>query len=327
MKYLLTGLAILLHTIVQAQLNHDQIFTQQSFPVAPGKTAELDGLKAWYEITDSTTKEVGSKGDFNRFRLKFYVTNTSSQAKILYQKPGFMGHAGPISASLVLFKCNNATGARFTNKQRSLDLQPCRLLADVEDYDSASHKTVVNRRMVTIGYFIKPGETVSTGTIMIVPPNQLPDMTATFYPEVHQQIGELIDAGPASGNNQAPAFVRIKNFATGKYLNNQNSPLACTPIERDWWSAQWQIIPVNGSNNFQVINRWKSTFLSSENNTLSSMNGQSARAMWVLEETSVSNVYFIRNLADNAKLAFRNGALTVSNDYNNDTSAQWIIEP
>jgi hypothetical protein len=49
--------------------------------------------------------------------------------------------------------------------------------------------------------------------------------------------------------------------------------------------------------------------------------------MWMIEETPVSNVYFIRNVADNTKLVMENGMLKVSNSYNNnDAAAQWIIE-
>lgn len=318
MKKLLFGLSILCGITIRAQ---------QTFSLTDTTPVTVNGLKAGYSITDESEKSVGKKGDFSRYKIYFYLTNTSNEAKIMYKKPNFHGHFGPLSNIVALFKCTNATGARMTNKQATMELQPCRIDATVDDKECGTEKIVQNTRQVDIGFWIKPGETVSKTYPMIVPLGQKPVVTVTLYPEPANQVGTMMNNTYDQNQNYQQEFVRIKNLSNTTYLHNQDGPVNCSPIDFNWWSAQWEILPVNGSNYFQIRNRWKNTFLSSENSSLLSDNGNSLNAQWSIEETPTSNVYYIKNAAGNARLLLQNGQLKISNTYNsNDAAAQWVIE-
>lgn len=156
---------------------------QQPYPVTDSAPVLLNGLQAGYTITGESEKEVGNKGEFSRYKLRFYVTNTTSEAKLLFmmQRGDPVMHAANAAPELVRFLCRNATGARFTSKECSLSATTCTLEVLVDDKD-ASGKIVQNRRLANLGYWIRPGETISTNVIMIVPLNERPAVTAVFFP-------------------------------------------------------------------------------------------------------------------------------------------------
>jgi hypothetical protein len=299
------------------------VFAQKTFTVTDSLPVVLDGLKAGYIIKDIDLES--KKNNQSKYKIYFYLTNTSNEAKIMYKNPGFFGHFGPITNIIALFKCANATGARLTNKMASMELQPCKLEADVEDKDCNTGKTFINKRIVDIGFWIKPGETIFKTYPMYVPQNEKPSITITFYSEPANQTGNFITT---TNTQQAPQeFVKIKNVSSGNYLNNQSGLLNCSSIDMQWWSAQWEILPIINTNNFQIKNHWKNNFLSTKNNTLMSDNGQSPNATWTIEESAVNNFFYIKNVTDNSKLIFQNGQIKTSNTYNtNDSTAQWIIE-
>jgi hypothetical protein len=307
-------------------LTQVHVYAQQTLTVTDSMPVTINGLQAGYTILEESSKEVGKKGDFGRFKIRFFLTNTGSEAKIMYKKPGINGHFGPISNIIALFKCTNATGARLTNKMASMELQPCKIEATVEDKECGTDKVVEHTRLVDLGFWIKPGETVSKTYPMIVPLNERPQVTITFYSEPGNQIGTISNTEQNQPNYQQE-FVRLKNVASDGYLQNENGPLACTGIDMEWWSAQWEILAANGSDNFLIKNRYKNNYLSTENSSLLSDNSNSSSAMWTIEESGTANRYYIKNAATNGKLIFQNGQLRTSNSYNsNDVSAQWIIE-
>ncbi len=231
---------------------HIKSTAQQVLPVTDSLPAILDGLRAGYSITEQSEKEVGSKGNFSRYKLRFFVTNTGTEAKIFLQKSGFL-NSGSAAHDIVTFKCANATGARLTNKTATLQMNPCVMEATVEDKECGTDKINKNRRMVDIGYWIKPGETVATNTIMIVPLNEKPSMSVTFYPFNNGVVGSLSNHLIDQNNgNYEQHFVHLKNVGSNYYLNNQNGPVACSSIDYGWWSSQWEILPVAGSNNFII---------------------------------------------------------------------------
>ncbi len=290
-------------------------FEPKTFTVTDSTPVIYNGLKAGYEIKDESEKSVGKKGDFSRFKIKFYLTNVSTEAKIMYRNLDFGGHSGPINNNVALFKCSNATGARLTNKMAMMELQPCKIQAMVDN----------NKVMADIGYWIKPGETVSKTYPMIVPLNEKPTVTITFYPEVGNQAGTLMNVDNQQSNNNA-GFARIKNFAANTYLNNQSGSLACTAIENGWWSADWEIIPVQGTENFVLRNRWKNNYLGTDNGWMTD-NSTSTTAMWTIQETTTPNVFYIKNVSNNARLYVENGALKTSSSFiSNDALTKWIIE-
>ncbi|OOQ61707.1 RICIN domain-containing protein [Mucilaginibacter pedocola] len=304
-------------------------FAQSPFyPVTESEPVTVNGLRAGYTITEESVKEVGSKGDFSRYKIKFYVTNTTPEARILYRRAGLFNSAGSANSVAALFKCANATGARFTNKQQTLYMQPCQILAGVEDKDCATGKTVKNTRFVDLGYWIKPGETISGGGIMIVPLNQKPVMSVTFYPEIGSDQGTFVTppAEERQPEQTGMGLARVKNYSNSNYLHIQYGPVACTNIDFNWWSAQWDILYVPGTNYVRIRNRWKNSFISTDNMDLISEDGRSQRSMWVLEETGSNGTYFIKNAEDNAKLLIRNGKLAIETGNNTNYNAQWLIE-
>jgi hypothetical protein len=307
---------------------HARAFAQQDpvFAVTDSLPANYDGLKAGYTIVERSEKEVGDKGNFSRYKIKFFVTNTSSEAKIFLKKSEFLNQGGA-SHYLANFKCSNATGARLTSKTVFIEMKSCVIEATVEDKECGTDKTNKNQRMVDVGYWVKPNETISTNVIMITPLNELPNMTVTFYPFNNGIIGNVSNRD-ISSNNNSKSFVRLKSFTGNYYLHTQNgNTVNCGTIDMDWWSAQWEIIPVNGTSNFQVQNRWTHNFISTENNTLLSENGQDAKAMWTIEATNTGNTYYIKNAADNSKLVLQNGVVKATSSYiSTEATALWIIE-
>lgn len=298
------------------------------YPVTDSVPVTMNGLRAGYIITEASVKEVSNKGDFSRYKIKFFVTNTTPEARILYRKAGLFSNIGSVNSAVVLFKCANATGARFTNKQHTLYMPPCQVLADVEDKDCTTGKTVRNNRFVDLGYWIKPGETISSNSIMIVPLNQKPIMSVTFYPETGSNHGAFITPLDEERQPQQTGMglARLKNYSTSNYLHIQYGPVACTSIDFNWWSAQWDILYVPGTNYVQLRNRWRNTFISTDNINLISEDGRSPKAMWVLEETGRNNTYYLKNAEDNAKLLIQNGRLTVVSGNNTNYNAHWVIE-
>ncbi|MFN8347783.1 MAG: metallophosphoesterase [Spirosomataceae bacterium] len=62
---------------------------------------------------------------------------------------------------------------------------------------------------------------------------------------------------------------RIKNTATGDYLNNETGKLLCTKIQPGWLSAQWTLKPVPNMNGiFFIINAWTKDYLHVERGPL-----------------------------------------------------------
>jgi hypothetical protein len=320
------------------------VTAQQSYPITDSMTQTVEGLAAGYNIVNAKEKEVGNKGDFSRYSVNFYVTNTSNEAKIILNKQGFnLLGSGDASSGLVQFRCVNATGARLTSKELNLQAKPCTLQALVDDKDCSTGKVTQSRRPAQVGYWIRPGETISANTVVIVPLNERPNVTVTFFPNITGMTGTVINNNynynignnnynnnnnNNNGQNTPPGFVRIKNFASNNYLHNQNGPVACTAIDNGWWSAQWEIVPVNGTNYYQIKNRWKNNFISTENNNMISDNGKSSNSMWLLEETgNNNNTYTIKNAANNAKLTFQDGSLkTTTSLFGNQANMQWVIE-
>lgn len=298
---------------------------QQALPVTDSLPALLDGIKAGYTITETSEKEVGNKGNFSRYKLRFYVTNITNETKIFYQKPTFFG--GTISNVLVRFMCANATGARLTNKDATMQMQPAYITADVESEDCKTGKKAIHRQSVNIGYWLRPGETVTVNTIMITPLGEKPAVTAVYYPQTGAQIGTLITGVPTQ--QASDNFVRIKSFATNNYLQLENGPLACTSIDFGWWSAQWQVLPVPGTAYYVIKNRFRNNYITidNNNNVFMTNDAKAASAMWVVEEVGQTGTYSIRNAANNGQLVLQNNMLRVSTAYTTAPSGQWIIEP
>lgn len=318
---LITALLICAASFAQDNNYGVKGFYPQTFDITEQGTVTLNGLKAGFEIRET---DLDSKKDNqSRYKIYFYLTNTGTEAKIMYRNLDFGGHSGDINNNMALFKCTNATGARLTNKTASMELKPCMMQAKVEDKD-CNGKTVTNTRIVDIGYWIKPGETVSKTHPMYVPKDERPKITVTFYAEVGNQTGTFLS--PVSQQQVETSFARLKNFAFNTYLNTQSGSLTCSTIDNGWWSADWQVMPVEGTNNFLLKNRWKGNYISNSNGLLTS-DANNTSAMWTIQETNMPNVFYIKNVADNARLYVENGTLKISSSFiSNDNATKWIIE-
>jgi Ricin-type beta-trefoil lectin domain-like len=334
-------------------LQAGSMFAQSAFGVTESAPVNVNGLTMGYTIKSEEEKEVGNKGNFSRFSVKFYVTNSTQEAKIILYKDGF-NVLGNVSDQLAQFNCLNATGARFTSKSAIIQAAPCNVMALVDDKD-ASGKEVKNKRFVQIGYWIKAGQTFSTSAIMIVPLNQKPNMEVVYLANLLQPTasagyngnagnngyssnnGGSSNGGYNSNQNMPPpppqafftnGFVKLRNTSTNNYINVEKGSLGCTVIDKEWWSAQWQFTPVteNGLTYYTIQNRWKGNFLSIDNSGLVLNNGQGNTALWVLETLDGGNTYTIKSATRNAALADANGIMQAGPLFKGQTNAKWIIE-
>lgn len=297
---------------------------QETLAVTDAMPVTVNGLQMGYTIKSAEEKDVKDKGSLSRYNIHFYITNTTTEAKIILYKQGFT-LLNDISADLVRFDCSNATGARLTNKTATLQATTCNVLADVEDKDAASNKTVHNKRFVQIGYWIKPGQTISTNSIMIVPLNELPKITATL---LMNGAGTMASAQNGQSNaNDAQAFSKIKNVWKSTYLHIQNGPPACSEIDNGWWSAQWQLVAISGTNYYGIKNKWKNNYLCLDPSGAVTVNpAEINTAMWLLEPIENSNAVRLKNVANNTYLNIENGTLQSTQIWNDASSAQWVLE-
>ncbi|MBC7587359.1 MAG: RICIN domain-containing protein [Chitinophagaceae bacterium] len=318
--------------LLLACMSYSHVFSQQHYAVTDSFPVTQNGLTMGYTIKNEEEKEVGNKGNFSRYSIKFFITNTSGVAKIMLYKEGW-NILGNASDQLVHFTCLNATGARFTPKSATLNAAPCNVIALVDDKDT-NGKIVRNKRFVQIGSWIKAGQTFSTNAVMIVPLNEKPKMELVYLANLLQPMASAGYADNQYGSTkQAPLFnpnrfVKIKSSWKNTFLNNQYGPLSCSNIDNEWWSAQWQLIPVQGTNYYLIKNRWKENYISTEvpNNILSS-NSQSQASMWMLEPIMNSNQYRIRNVANGTYLNILSGDVQATNVSSESISTSWLIEP
>lgn len=108
-------------------------------------------------------------------------------------------------------------------------------------------------------------------------------VTAQSYISNYYRKGNLgLENGNAGSNPSFPSTsltfwtfevvgtsFRIKNTATGDYLNNETGKLQCTRIQPGWLSAQWTLKPVPNMNGlYFIINAWTKDYLHVERGPL-----------------------------------------------------------
>ena len=96
---------------------------QQVYPVSDTVPVMVNGLQIGYHIKSTEVKAVGDKGNFSRYSIKFFVTNTTNAPLIIPfgQGPNPSAH---VSDLLVRFNILNATGARFTSNVAFIKAMP-----------------------------------------------------------------------------------------------------------------------------------------------------------------------------------------------------------
>jgi hypothetical protein len=298
-------------------------YAQEGFPVTDQQPVVIDGLSCGYKIKSLETKTVGDKGDFSRYSISFFVRNISNQPRILPFRPGPNGMNG-IADNLIQFNCLNATGARLTSKYAVIKAPP--------------YNVYQNRALVKMGYGVMPGQTVSVDEIMIVPLNEQLNMVA-YYIGYSQQLVPLNASAsgpppvpaPAVVSNQPPMvfnpdnFYQVKNAYNNTFVNIQTGVINCSTIQNGWFSAQWQIIPVPGSNYVKIKNRWKGNFIVTERGyiTMAPVD-QSPGAMWIMEPVD-GNTFHIKSVQSGQYLSMgpNNIHLTPGNG---NPGATWQIQ-
>ncbi len=299
-------------------------------PVTDSLPITINGLTMSYRIKSAEEKEVGSKGNFSRYSIKFSVTNSTPEAKIILYKEGW-NVLGNVSDQLAQFNCLNATGARLTNTNVTINAAACNVLAITEGADGKPEKT---KKFVQIGYWIKAGQTISTDAIVIVPLNEKPKVQVMYLANSLQPTASATyeggqtypgtNAGTYAINNAG--FAKIKNLSGNTYINNQNGPLSCGNIESGWWSAQWQISPVQGTGYYTIKNRWKENYISTESPVnLLSQNNQSTAAMWIAEPIN-SNVFRFKNAGNGSYLNIAGGNIQSSFISADSPGENWLLE-
>jgi hypothetical protein len=310
---------------------------QQVYDVTDTQPAEVNGITMGYHINSEEVKKVSDKGDFSRFSVKFFVTNTSPESKIILYRTGFI-LLNEIAPYIVQFDVLNATGARFTSKQATLQANPCTVLAHVDDKDPKDpNKPVKAKRFVDIGYWIKAGETISATAIVIVPLNEKPKITATYLMNAGSPVGTVLNSQntgvlppppPVSYGFNRGSFYAIRNSWKGTYVDNRAGFLSTNNTDQTHVSLQWEIIPVNGANYYIIKAKGMYTCLSSgkpgtvELNT----NTQYAGSMWYIEPVPNSDRVRIRNVGNSTYLNMESGALQSTAIWDDAESSRWVLE-
>ena len=335
---------------VSAQLSQTIQPAPPSYLVTDSAPALVNGLQAGYTITGESEKEVGKKGNFSRYKIKFYITNTTNRPIML--PPGQWGGqpAGNSAPLLVRFACLNATGARLTSKECAISASPYTREEWVDGRDPHGNAIRI-RKVLNLGYGIGPGATISTtnNIIMIVPLDQPPKVTASFPPS----IGGYAAAAPATGQptgepgytasaspygtpsshngtpalQSVPSLIRLRNSSAGTYLNVPNGQIGCVGVDKNAPDCEWELSPVAGTKYFLIRNKLEQKFLSIENSGLLADNSQSQAAIWSIEQSFNSAGFRISNAVTNSVLALQNGTVQiVSSNTVQDNSACWFVE-
>jgi len=311
-----------------------------TFSITDKQPASIDGLELGYTIKSTEVKAVSNKGDFSRYSVSFYVRNTTNQGKIMLYKQGW-NVLQNVSDQLAQFNCLNATGARLTSKEAIINAEACNVLAMVNDCDTKKVDRV--KQFVQIGYWIKPGQTISTSAILITPLNTLPDMRVTYLASQLTPLASASIGGPqlapvAGDQNYMPpppppadahVFVKLKNNFNNMYLNTQQGPPQVTNIDADWWSAQWEVLNVPGSHYVNIKNRWKENYLLVDQRGYVTFtdNYNDRASLWTMEPTNEQYVTRFRNMMTGGYLCIAaNGVLIQSKTPNNNFCSGWLME-
>ncbi len=310
---------------------------QQAYPVTDQQPTVIDGLQFGYTIKSTETKKVGDKGDFSRYSVRFYVTNPTNESKIILYKQGW-NVMGNVSDQLGQFNCLNATGARLTSKEAIISAPACNVLAIVSDKDGKPDNT---KRFAQIGYWIKAGQTITADCILITPLNELPNVQVIY---LANQLQPAANASAGLQNDQQPVqayprtlpaqglpsgFLYIRNVQLNTFINNQTGQLNSTTIDNNWWSAQWTLVPVPRTNYYNIQNRWKDSYLTTDNGGINGVglfgNYMSDGARWELQPCPDGG-YRLRNLATGWFLCYISDMLKLAKNYNNVQTAEWVFE-
>ncbi|MEM6262536.1 MAG: hypothetical protein AAGI38_08520 [Bacteroidota bacterium] len=130
-------------------------------------------------------------------------------------------------------------------------------------------------------------------------------------------------------NVNANDFTRIQNrWKANQYINIEKGPVVASNIEQGWWSAQWQVLPIQGTKYVRIKNRWKGTYLHNQNRRLESGSIQMGwwSAQWELINISNSGYFQIKNRWTGEYIHNQNGKVQLGAIKPGWWSAQWRVK-
>jgi hypothetical protein len=215
---------------------------------------------------------------------------------------------------------------------------PLKTFTLVNQRDPQSGRIVQVQRAAQVGYQVQARQTIAVDEIVIVPLNQLPNVQAVYMPGGAPQPppppeppAYVVSPRPVQ-NLPSPVinvqgFLRLKNLSNNTYINIQTGMLSSSPIQNSWLSAEWQLIPVPGTNYFNIKNRWKGNFINTNGGSVTiSPSPQSPGSMWSMEPTQNPDVYMIKNAQTGAYLSLAYNSLALSNNAGNNPGIAWRLE-
>jgi hypothetical protein len=306
-------------------------WAQQTYPVTDSMPVMVNGLQIGYHIKSQEVKAVGNKGNFSRYAISFYVTNTANVPIIIPYQEGW-NRPGSTFSLLARFNILNATGARLTSNVAMINAQPYKTFTFVNEKDPQSNRFIQVKRLTQVGFWVQAGQTINADEIVIVPLNQLPNVKVTYFGNPVAPVAPpqyAVNPGFAPNNAPPPVnmqgFLKFRNLFNNTYINVQTGPAVSSAIDNGWWSAQWQLTPVAGTNYYNIRNRWKGNFIDTNNGyVIISVNPQSTGSMWAMEATHEANVFRIKNAQTGGYLSLANNNLVLVND--NGPSSTWLLE-
>jgi len=134
---------------------------------------------------------------------------------------------------------------------------------------------------------------------------------------------------PPPGNAPEPMFRIHNRWQAAQYLNIEHGSLESSPVEPNWWSAQWFLEPMPGTPYTRIRNRWRpDQYINTEHGLASTPIRENWwSAMWIIEQVPGTNLNRIRNRwQPNLFLNIEHGFLECSPIQDNWWSAMWSLE-
>lgn len=172
-----------------------------------------------------------------------------------------------------------------------------------------------------VGYFLTQGDAEKGGRKY----RELIEIGKKNYLKVRDGIySNMIAAKLLNGNTIA----RIKNMQTKTHLNNETGPITVSKSGTAWWSAQWQISRIWGTDFVRIKNRNKKTYLHIENGKVEcSAIGEGAfSAHWKVERISGTDTYRLKNRWKGTYLDVVSEKLMCTSSLADKVSSQWEIK-
>lgn len=121
----------------------------------------INDLQYGYTITNAQSKD-----DYERYEIRFFVTNTGCVKYI--QKRNNISFSGKDENAVAEFNCINATGKRLTSKGKSLNASPWYLTVN-----ESMSKELAGKR-IQLGYIFRNGESIAGNEVILTPKGELP---------------------------------------------------------------------------------------------------------------------------------------------------------